>query len=83
MKDKPFPLFRAWCHRDWYRGYGWVFGFCVAPWPKEERQPGDMLRALFTLDGFVSFGPWRLRIWLWAADPADRPIGHNLAEPQP
>lgn len=69
MRD--FPLFQIWCHRDLYRGHGWTFGFYLAPWPREEHAPGDMVRALVMLEGFVSKRDG-LRWFWWFADPADR-----------
>ena len=70
------PLFYWWCERDLYRGYGWRFGFFLAPWPREEQEEGGMLYALFMLDGFVS-SRGGSRLWWLFADPANRPIPHK------
>ena len=75
------PFFRAWCHRDICRGYGWLFGFWLAPWPREEHYEGDMARALCMVDGFASLSRRDFRVWLWCADPADRPISLLSAKP--
>ena len=69
-----FPFFYAWCHPDFYRGYGWSFGFYFAPWPREEHKVGDLVRALCLVEGFFCLKPKRFWIYLWSADPADRPM---------
>lgn len=73
-RDKPdFPLFHSWFERDAYRGEGWIFGFFLAPCPREEHEQGEMVRALVHLDGQLSFRPFRIRAYWWFFDPADRP----------
>ncbi len=71
------PFVRFWLHPDVYRlNGGWRFGFWFAPWPREEHHEGDMVNALVMFDGSWS-KDWGLSIYLWMADDARRPVGHN------
>jgi hypothetical protein len=77
-----FPLLYVYAHRDVYAGHGWIFGFYLAPWPREEHFTGEMVRALVMLDGHWSSRDG-LRLNWWFSDPSQRPIGHNLPKSGP
>ena len=75
-----FRFFRWWLHRSIRRMRGWDFGFYICPIPREEHREGDMIQAALLLDGFVCLKPWQWRVYLWSADPANRPIGENAPQ---